>query len=212
MELYGYTFDREGYYNQPEIIKGKKGLVQFIKKNIDSTKLVVTDQADQQVLLIQDGVDLYNDLGRFGIDLGDIYKEIRAELVDDTDNEVQKPDWEILYDSIGLSYGEIRMRQRVKRACRAARTAEDVANLVKGTYFTVYFYSPDEEQCWGYFDESEFTAVTMIKDEEGYWSDTDRLVRIPRDGRVKHLRSGEDIHDFMLFDSPTMKYQSQEIE
>ncbi len=43
----------------------------------------------------------------------------------------------------------------------------------------------------------------MTKDQDGYWSDTGRLARIPRDSRVKHLRSGEDIHDFLLFDSPT---------
>ncbi len=106
---------------------------------MDETKLVVTDRADQQVLLIQECVNLYNDLDQYEVSLGEIFKEIRAERVGGANGEVRKPDWEILYDSIGLSPGEIRMRQRVKRDCRTARTVEDVAELVSGTYFTVYF-------------------------------------------------------------------------
>ncbi len=210
MELYGYVFDREGCYGQPVIFRDKDHLVRFIKENLNATKLIVTDRIDQQVLLIQDGVDLYNDLDRFEINLGEIFKEIRAEWAGDPNTEGQKPDWEILYDSIGLSPGEIRMRQRVKHDCRVARTVEDVAELMSGTYFTVYFYSPDGEACWGYFNEFEFTATVMIKDREGYWSDTGRLARIPRDGRVKHLRSGEDIHDFLLLDSPTLNLLPQD--
>ncbi len=187
-------------------------LIQFIKHNFDVPKLVITDQADQQVLLIQDGVDLHNDLGQFGIDLGEIFEAIRAEAIGDSSEDGEKPDWEKLYDSIGLSPGEIRMRQRVKRDCLVARTVQDVADLVSGTYFTVFFISPDESQCWGYFDETDFSGVVMEKDPEGYWSDTGRLVRIPKTGRVKHLRSGEDIHDFILFDLPTETIEQKDEE
>lgn len=203
MDLRGYIFTREGHYDRPILLKEKDQLVQFIKDNLNAAKLVITDQADQQILLIQDGVDLYNDLEQFGISLSEIFRAVRAEQVGDMDEARQKQAWEKLYDSIGLSPGEIRMRQRVKRDCLAAQTVQDVADLVSGTYFTVFFISPDDDQCWGYFDETDFSAAVMEKDTDGYWSDTGRMVRIPRDGRVKHLRSGEDIHDFLLFDLPT---------
>ncbi len=103
MDLYGYVFNREGYYGQPVMLKEKEHLIQFIKENLDETKLVVTDRADQQVLLIQECVNLYNDLDQYEVSLGEIFKEIRAERVGGANGEVRKPDWEILYDSIGLS-------------------------------------------------------------------------------------------------------------
>jgi hypothetical protein len=203
MELFGYVFDRDRYYGQPEILRNREDLVKFIKDNFDAAKLVVTDMEDKQILLIRDGVDLFNDLDHYGIILEEIFNEIRADWAGNADDEVRKPDWEILYDSIGLSSGEIAMRQRVKRECLAARTVQDVAELMRGTYFAVYFYSPEKEQCWGYFNESDFTATIYVKNEDGYWSDTGTLVQIPRDGRVKHLRSAEDVHDFLLYDLPT---------
>ncbi len=32
MDLYGYVFNREGYYGQPVMLKEKEHLIQFIKE------------------------------------------------------------------------------------------------------------------------------------------------------------------------------------
>jgi hypothetical protein len=199
MKFLGYVFDDSRETVQPTTLD-KTSLVQFIKEHLEVKQLIITDTSNQQLLLMRDGVDLFNQLDEFGIHLPDIYREVRESLVGDGKRSEEKPEWERLYDSIGLSAGEIRMRQRVKRACLAAKTVSDVVDLIQGTYFSVYFYSEDKEQCWGYFDESNFTAMSLLKDENGYWYDSGDPVVIPGDARVVHLRSAEDIHEFILLD------------
>jgi len=163
--------------------------------------LIITDNSDQQLLIMQDGVDLFNHLDQFGIRLLDIFHDIRDNLVNDHETG-NKPEWEQLYDSIGLSAGEIQMRQRVKRACKVAKTVSDVVKLVQGTYFDVSFVTEDRQRCWGYFDEMQCTAIVLIKDDQGYWSDSGKEDVITLDARVVHLESREDVHEFILLDPP----------
>jgi hypothetical protein len=42
----------------------------------------------------------------------------------------------------------------------------------------------------------------LLQDVEGYWYDTGAQVALPGSARVQHLRSSEDIHEFLLLDPP----------
>jgi len=201
MKFLGYVYDETGRYTSPAFLDDEKALFEFIKANWEVNQLIITDSSDQQLLIMRDGVDLFNQLNQFGIQLSDIFHDIRDNLTNDHDTG-NKPEWELLYNSIGLSAGEIQMRQRVKRACKAAKTVSDVIKLVQGTYFDVSFVTKDGQRCWGYFDEMQCSATVLIKDYQGFWSDSGKEDVIPQDARVVHLRSGEDVHEFTLLDPP----------
>jgi len=201
MAFFGYVYDQDERYAPPTSLDDKQALKEFIKANWDAKQLVITDRFDKQLLLMRDGVDLFNQLDQFDIQLSKIFQDIRENLVTNQDSG-EKPEWEQLYDSIGLSAGEIRMRQRVKQACKEAQTVSDVVELVRGTYFDVDFISQDHQHCWRYFDIQRHTAEVMIRDEQGNWSYIEEEEVIPLNARVVHLRSGEDIHEFILLDPP----------
>ena len=201
MLCYGYCFDPEGRYEPPDRLEDLETIIRFIKVHHEAPQLVITDQHDQQLLLMRDGVDLFNDLERIGISLQAVLNQIREEMVEENAQRNEKPRWEVLYDQIGLSPGEIRMRQRVKAACRAALTVADVAEVVRGTYFDAHFLSQDEQKWYRYFDEDDFSATLMIKDENGKWVDEPEKTILSPSAKVRHLRSSEDIHTFELLDT-----------
>ncbi len=203
MEFLGYVYDAFGHYDAPQTLKDEFALVKFINEYLEAPQMVVTDLNDNQLLLTREGVDFYSNLSSLGIELGDVYRKIREEQLDSGDDSHQKPPWEALYDSIGLSPGEVRMRQNVKRSCLAAKTVKDVAELLKETYFSVYFYNQNRDKCWGHLDVENLIAELLLQDGEGYWYDTGSQVKLAGESRVHHLRSSEDIHEFLLLDSPT---------
>ena len=87
-----------------------------------------------------------------------------------------------------------------KAACRAAKTVADVAELVRGTYFDAHFVSEDGQKWCRFFNEDDHSAKLMIKDESGEWVDDPDFFYLSPRAKVKHLRSGEDIHTFLLID------------
>ena len=106
----------------------------------------------------------------------------------------------MLYDQIGLSTGEIHMRQRVKAACRVGKTVEDVAALVAGTYFDAHFISDDGSKLCRFYNQDNYSAMLMTKDKSSAWVDEPASIFLSPTGKVTHLRSGEDIHTFLLLD------------
>ena len=203
MEFLGYIYDAFGRYDAPQKIEDEFALVRFITKNIEAPQMVITDLNDNQVLLTREGVDFFSNLHSLGIELGDVYRQIRDRRVEPLKEDRQKPPWEALYDSIGLSSSEVRMRQNIKRACLAAKTVQDVADLLKGTYFSVYFYNQERDKSWGHMDKDTLAAELLLLDEEGYWYDTGSLVKLEAEAKVSHLCSSEDIHEFLLLDPPS---------
>jgi hypothetical protein len=145
-------------------------------------------------------VDLHNELDQVGIDLNFVLNQIRDEVVAEGQNTGEKPEWERLYDQIGLSPGEIRMRQRVKAACRAARTVGDVAEIIRGTYFDAHFLTADGEKWYRFFDGEDTSVQLMRQDEHGEWMDEPERVTLSPNLQVRHLRSSEDIHTFEISD------------
>jgi len=200
MLCYGYRFDAEGKYGPPDRLENQEAVIRFIKTHHQAPQLVITDQRDQHLLLMRDGVDLFNALDQLDISLMDILNQIREEIVADNPQQDEKPRWEVLYDQIGLSPGEIRMRQRVKAACRAAKTVADVAELVRGTYFDAHFLSSDGQKWYRFFDEDDYSATLMTKNENGDWIEVLERVTLSPSVKVQHLRSSEDIHTFEILD------------
>jgi hypothetical protein len=201
MICYGYRYDCDGKYGSAVRLESRDAVIDFIRENIDSPQLVITDNLDRQLLLMRDGVDLFNDLDQIGISLMAVLNQVRDEMVEEGSQPGEKPEWERLYDQIGLSPGEIRMRQRVKAACRAARTVGDVAELIRGTYFDAHFHSSDGERWYRYFDEGDYAASLMVKDKNGVWQEeAERVILVPG-MKVRHLRSSEDVHTFEILDS-----------
>jgi hypothetical protein len=203
MKFLGYVYDAFGHYKAPQTLEDEFALVKFINEYLEAPQMVVTDLNDNQLLLTREGVDFYSNLSSLGIELGDVYRQIREDQPDSEDDSHQKPPWEALYDSIGLSPSEVRMRQNVKQSCLAAKTVKDVAELLKETYFSVYFYNQKRDKCWGHLDVENLIAELLLQDGEGYWYDTGSQVKLEGESRVHHLRSSEDIHEFLLLDTPT---------
>ena len=201
MICYGYCYDRNGKYNSPVRLESQDAIISFIRQNIDRPQLVITDNLDRQLLLMRDGVDLFNGLDRVGVSLNAVLNQIRQGIVEEGTSPGEKPEWERLYDQIGLSTGEIRMRQRVKAACREAQTVGDVAELVRGTYFDAHFRSRDGESWYRYFDEGDYTASVMVKAKNGEWNEEPERVILTPGMRVRYWRSSEDIHTFELLDT-----------
>jgi hypothetical protein len=200
MKFFGYRYEDEDITPTPTELPDQQALIHYIKDHYEAPQLVITDAGDTQLLLMQEGVDLQNALDQYGISLAAIFAELRLEIAGETPPHAEKPNWEVLYDQIGLSAGEIRMRQRVKAACLAAQTVEDVAALVAGTYFDAHFVSEDGQKRCRFFNQDDYSATLMTKDESGEWVDRPAPFYLSPSAKVKHLRSGEDIHTFTLLD------------
>lgn len=177
-------------------------IISFLRKYLYEDEVVITDSSDRMVFRALDGIDLYSRLDDLGVDLGEIYVDIRTSWRVDESQTSREP-WEDLYDSIGLSPGEIQMRQRVKKACKTAGTAADVARLLEGTYFSVRFYSEDRTREWGYFDHDDYTVIILNESDAGEpGEEQERAAILNPQARVKYVSSGEDIHTFVLLDPP----------
>lgn len=95
------------------------------------------------------------------------------------------------------------MRQRVKQACKSARSVADVARLLKGTYFNARFYSEDRSRVWGYFDLDEYSVIVLNESDVGVpGEEQEKPAFLNPQARVRHISSGEDIHTFVLLDPP----------
>lgn len=183
-------------------ITSKQDIISFLKQHLYEDEIVITNSGDEMIFQAIDGVDLYSDLVNLGIDLKSIYQEIRNSWQIDEPSTEREP-WEDLYDSIGLSPGEVRIRQRVKRACKSTRTVADVARLLKGTYFSARFYSEDRSRVWGYFDLDDYSVIVLNESDVGVpGEEQEKTAFLNPQARVKHISSGEDIHTFVLLDPP----------
>ena len=193
----GYV-DTGGRHDAPQWLGTVDEVISYIKEHLYAEEVVISDSGDRMIFRAVDGVDLYSDLGELGIDLRKIYQEVRQDLVEDEgQGRVEREDWEVYYDSIGLSAGEISMRQRVKRLCKAAQTVGDVIKLLEGTYFDAHFSTEDQQRQWGYFDPDDCSVVNLDDDPGQRGS-----VHLDRDARVQYISSGEDVHNFFLLDPP----------
>ena len=97
------------------------------------------------------------------------------------------------------------MRQRVKRAAKAASSVSEVAELVQDTYFDAFFYTLDESKGWGYFDGADLTVSKLVKVKDAFgigWQDTGHRVHLSPEARVMHQSSSEDVHRFILLNPP----------
>ncbi len=198
MTFFGYLCNEKGEHYAPTVLEDAAALTEFIQNNLDVPQLMITDAADKQLLLIKDGVDLHNELEKWGIKLGEIFQAYRQSLQDHNNTTGEKPEWERYYDSIGLSAGEIRMRQRVKKACKKAQTIADVADLLKGTYFNIRLRTKTDGRVWRYFDFSDH-SVELVSDDA---DDEIQKAFLALDARVAYISSSEDIHEFYLLDPP----------
>jgi hypothetical protein len=204
MEFLGYVYDAFGHYDAPHSLEDEFALVKFINEYLEAPQMVVTDLNDNQLLLTREGVDFFSNLSSLGIELGDVYRQIHHGQTETLEGSQQKPPWEVLYDSIGVSPSEVRMRQEIKTRCLTAKKVRDVADLVKETYFSVYFYNRERDKCWGHLNVDTLVVELLLQDVEGYWYDTGAQVALPGSARVQHLRSSEDIHEFLLLDPPAI--------
>ena len=194
-----------GRYRQPVRLEGSRAVSDFIKANLFAEELRVCDASDQLLFHSLDGVDVFNGLGAIGIDLPGLFRSVREQMLQTGDESSKKEEWEELYDRIGLSPAEVAMRQRVKKAARLARTVADVAELVRGTYFNARFYSPDDQKCWGYFDETDLTVQQLFDQEIGLddaGQKSEVRIQLSPEARVQHRSSAEDVHIFTLLDAP----------
>ena len=198
MAYYGYRYRSDGSYFLPVKLATTQAVARFIQDNLEAPQLIVTDAQDSQLLLMRDGVDLFNELGQIGISLNSLLSQLRQEIVKDVAPPQEKPEWERLYDQIGLSLGEIRMRQRAKAACRAARTVADAADLVRGTYFDAHFLTSDGQTWYRYFNPDTFEATPMTKDHVGEWIEELTPAVLSPTAQIRYLRSSEDIHTFEI--------------
>ena len=200
MAFLGFRYNTDGRTLPTVRLETPEDVKRFIRDNLEASQLIITDAQDQQLLLMRDGVDLYNGLVQIGISLNSLLGQIRVESIHDSASSQEKPKWERLYDQIGLSPGEIRMRQRAKAACRAAQTVADVAELVRGTYFDAHFLASDRQTWYRFFDADTYQAIVMTKDKTGEWVEGSTPATLSPTTQVRHLRSSEDIHTFEIPD------------
>lgn len=193
--FFGYVII-EGQYDQPTKLEGTQAVANFVTTHLHTEELKVCDSSDHLLLHLMDGVDIYNELEEININLNELFINVRQALIEKEEEQPPKERWEILYDQIGLSAGEIAMRQRVKKAAQAATSVADVAELVRGTYFDARFYSIDDMHCWGYFDDADLSVCLLYENEN------DRRIQLKPDARVQHRSSAEDVHVFTLLDIP----------
>ena len=200
MAFLGFRYNADGRTLPTVRLETPEDVKRFIRDNLEASQLIITDAQDQQLLLMRDGVDLFNELDQIGLSLHSLLNQIRTEAVQDLGSPQEKPEWERHYDQIGLSPVEIRMRQRAKAACRAAQTVADVADLVRGTYFDPHFLTRDRRTWYRFFDADTYQAIVMTKDETGEWVEGPTPVILSPTTHVQHLRSSEDIHTFEIPD------------
>ena len=200
----GYVY-KEGRHGDSVRPEDADAVVAFLKAHLYDEEVVITDGGDNMLFHASDGIDLYSGLDELGIDLQANYQEIRREIAAEaTAGEGEREPWKELYDSVGLSAEEIRMRQSVKRTVKAARTVADVARLLENTYFDVFFETEDGTGAWGYFDPKGYSALVMKRGAHGGWrQDGRRFVTLQPETRVRHKSSGEDTHLFILLDPPS---------
>ena len=206
---YGMTFKGRRCI-QSERLEGRRALEEFLKAHLYDEEIRVTDAMKQRVLLhVRNGV---YDVGlsrpeELGVSLPEIYEDIRRSIVvEEGVDSHQRESWEDLYDSIGVSPDEIRMRQRLKPDLKSVRTVTDVAKLIEGTYFDASFKTEDGNRSWGYFDGETFTVTPMIPVDgplgRGWQFDSGKRVQLDPDARIQHCGSGEDVHGFIILDPP----------
>lgn len=197
MRILGY-FTRQGEQVGPVALDGRAAVLDFLEAHLFDGEVVLTDPDDRPVFRALDGVDLDSRLDELGIDLPALYRRLRRAAVSEaSDAEEEREPWEDFYDGIGLSPGEIAMRQRAKRAAKAARTVADVVELLAGTYFDASFATGDGSRSWAYLDPDDLSAVERLTDGR-----TSEPVRLSPEARVRHQGSGEDVHSFVLLDPP----------
>jgi hypothetical protein len=202
-KYWGYVYSNGTRVERTQLSNNAE-LIVFLKSHLYDDQLEITDARDNLVFRSLDGVDLYSGLGDVGIDLPAIYQELRGEMFASEELGIKDREaWEDNYDHIGLSPGEVRMRQRAKQACRAAQTVEDIAALLKGTYFDAFLISEDKNRAWGYLDEDDCSVYILDGSlQEGWRNERDEMVFLDRNARVKHISSSEDVHWFAIFDPP----------
>jgi hypothetical protein len=202
--FFGYVYSGDTH-GEPQRLENQDELTGFLKAHLYEDEVVITDAVDNLLFRAVDGVDLYSELDELGIDLPALFREAQEEMVSaESEQDGGREPWEELYDSIGLSPGEIQMRQRAKRACKAAQTVVDVARLLEGTYFDAYFYSEDRQRAWGYFNPDDYSIHELDGSEEEGWGERQDplIVTLDRNARVKYVSSSEDVHRFTLYDPP----------
>ncbi len=212
----GYVSQR-GHFGRAVRLKSPEEVAAFLREHLYAEEVRIVDAGDNLLFHARDGIDLYSRLAELGIDLPALYDETRRTWVAEAERArsgdlrpthegegepAAREPWEALYDSIGLSSGEVWMRQRVKRTCREARTVADVIELLEGTYFDAHFETEDGRRAWAYFDASDCSVEVLRPVGEDAWQGADRRVRLDRAARVRHKGSGEDVHLFVLLDPP----------
>jgi hypothetical protein len=203
MRILGY-FTRHGEHVGPVALEDRAMVLGFLEVHLFDDEVILADPDDRLVFRAVDGVDLISRLDELGIDLPALYRSLRRAAVSAaSDAEDEREPWEDLYDGIGLSPGEIAMRQRAKRAARAARTVADVVELLAGTYFDASFVTEDGSRSWAYFDPDDLSVLERLAD-----GGTGKRIVLSPDARVRHRGSGEDIHNFVLLDPPPARAAS----
>jgi len=76
----------------------------------------------------------------------------------------------------------------------------DVAELLAGTYFAVSFENEDGTLTWSGFDPHDLSAAERLPD-----GDSAEPVYLPPGSPVRHRRSSEDVHYFVLLDPPAIR-------
>lgn len=190
----------DGYHGPPARLHDLEEVLAFLKAHLFNEQVTITDRRDELWFEARSGVDLFSRLDELGIDLPELYHQHRQEILDEAiEIDIERQPWEELYDQVGLSPGEIHMRQRVKKLALEAKTVSDVASLVEGTYFDVLFCLADGQPAWGTFDPQDFSVSPLQEEAQAHL--ISRIVLAPH-ARVRHVASGEDIHLFELIDLP----------
>ena len=199
----GYIHSK-GQHNEPQQLANVDEIISFIKAHLYEKEVVITDSEDNLIFRAIDGVDLYSDLSKLGIDLQAICRDVRRNTVNsESHSDTKHEAWEEDYDSIGLSLDEISMRQRAKHACKAARTVADIIKLLEGTYFDAHFTTEERERTWVNFNPRNYSVLEVHeREEEDSDEKQDRTMFLETNARVRYLFSGEDIHLFILLDPP----------
>lgn len=202
IHLLGYVYSK-GLHGEPAILSSLDLLENFLLTNLYAEQVVITDNGDNLWFESIDGVDLYSRLDDLGIDLPALFQQSRRVLyLQDEEQDIDRQPWEELYDSIGLSPGEIAMRRRVKELVKKVETVEGVIHLLDGTYFDAIFTYYGDPDNWGYFNPEECSVTFNLAEyQDDNQQPPSRVILLSPSTRVRHIASGEDIHHFELIDS-----------
>lgn len=74
----------------PQSLGDGFALVRFITEHLEAPQMVISDLADNQLLLTRDGVDLFNNLGSLEIELSEIDRQIREGQVENNMEKTTK--------------------------------------------------------------------------------------------------------------------------